>query len=446
MTLPESIPADSPGFRLDARWVIPIEPYGSELPWHSVVVRDGRIDAVSPTDTAARAYPDLPAVDLRDQILLPGLVNAHTHAAMSLLRGFADDMVLKEWLETRIWPAEAKVVDADFVADGTRLACLEMLLGGVTAFADMYFHVEEAIAAAVGAGMRINAGLVYITVPTRYARTEDEYLQRGLAARESWQRHPLVSFSLAPHATYSTTPESMDRIRSLSADYGLGFHTHLHETAAEVTAELADFSRTGVQRLGRAGALGPGFFGAHGIHVDDADIELLAETGSAVVHCPSSNMKLASGFAPVGRMLAAGVTVALGTDGAASNNRLDLWQEMRTAALLAKAVAADPAVVPAHAALRMATLSGARALGLAESVGSLVPGKQADIVAVDLSSAGSRPLYDPASHLVYALGRDQVRNVWVAGRRVVADGTCTTLDDASVLARADGWAEELRHL
>lgn len=424
--------------------MIPVEPAGAELEWHSVVVRGDTVVAVMPTDEAAQMHPDLPCLDLRDQLLMPGLVNAHTHAAMSLLRGFADDMPLKQWLEGRIWPAESRVVTHEFVADGTRLACLEMLLGGVTAFADMYFFADEAIRAAVAAGMRINSGLLYLNVPTAYARDEPEYLERGLATRTLWRDEPLVTFSLAPHATYSTSPESLERIRGLCADHGLGVHTHLHETVAEVEQERRTYGVSGVQRLSRAGALGPGFFGAHGTAMNTEDIDTLAAAGATVVHCPSSNMKLANGFAPVVPMLRAGIDVALGTDGAASNNRLDMWQEQRTAALIAKGTSGDAAALPAHAAVHMATLAGARALGMGDVTGSLRPGKQADIVAVDLGSVGAQPLFDPASHLVYVLGREHVRNVWVAGRQVVSEGTCTTLDAESVLAHADHWAERLR--
>jgi 5-methylthioadenosine/S-adenosylhomocysteine deaminase len=423
-----------------------VEPAGVVLRDHAVVVAADSILAVAPHAEAAAAYPDAEVVDLRGHIVIPGLVNAHTHAAMTLLRGFADDLALLEWLQDRIWPTEQKAVTDAFVADGTTAACWEMLTGGTTSFADMYLFPGSAIAAAASAGVRINAGLAYLTVPTAYAATEQEYLSRGLEVHQQWRDHPLVSFSLAPHATYSTTPQSMTRIRALCDEHRLGVHTHLQETQEQVDGECREFGMTGVQRLLAVDALGPGFFGAHGVHLDDRDIEVLAHTGSSVVHCPSSNLKLASGFAPVARLLAAGVNVALGTDGAASNNRLDMWQEMRTAAVLAKAVAGDPAAVPAHSALRMATMGGAAALGLADRVGSLVPGKQADIVSVAVDSPASQPVYDPASHLVYVLGREAVRNVWVAGRHLVRDGYCTTVDGAAVSASARAWADRVRSL
>ena len=432
------------GMRLEGGWVIPIEPTGAVLADHAVVVRDDRIAAVLPRTEAAEAYPDFPAIDLSDQILIPGLVNAHTHAAMTLFRGFADDLALSDWLQQRIWPAEARLVTPEFVADGTRLACLEMLRGGITMFADMYFYPDEAITAAVAAGIRMNVGLVYLTVPTNYAKDQDDYLRKGLQVWQQWHDHPQVRFALAPHATYSTTPESMQAIPALCSEYDLGVHTHLHETAQEVSDEQRDFGMTGVARLQQAGALGDRFFGAHGVHLNAEDIAVLAETGSSVVHCPSSNLKLGSGVAPIAELLAAGVNVGLGTDGAASNNRLDLWQEMRTAALLAKGITGDPTVVPAHQALRMATLAGAQALGRADDLGSLTPGKQADVVAVSAHSLAGAPIYDPASAVVYALGREHVSNVWVAGRQVVAEGVCTTINEHDALTSARQWLPKVR--
>jgi 5-methylthioadenosine/S-adenosylhomocysteine deaminase len=434
----------TPGMRLEGGWVIPIEPAGAVLADHAVVVQADRIAAVLPREQAAEHYPELSAVDLSDHILIPGLVNAHTHAAMTLFRGCADDLALADWLQQRIWPAEARLVTPEFVAGGTRLACLEMVRGGVTMFADMYFYPDEAIAAALSAGIRMNVGLVYLTVPTNYAKDQDDYLRKGLQVWRRWHDHPQVRFSLAPHATYSTTPESMQAIPGLCSEYDLGVHTHLHETAQEVTDEKRDFGMTGVARLQQAGALGDRFFGAHGVHLDAEDIQILADTGSSVVHCPSSNLKLGSGVAPIAELLAAGVNVGLGTDGAASNNRLDLWQEMRTAALLAKGITGDPTVLPAHQALRMATLAGAQALGRGDDLGSLTPGKQADVVAVSANSLAGAPIYDPASALVYALGREQVTHVWVAGRQVVAEGVCTTVNEHDALNSANEWLPKVR--
>ena len=436
---------DSPGagLRLDASWVIPVEPAGVILRDHSVVISDDRVLALLPHADAAAAYPQFTSIALPDRLLLPGLINAHTHAAMTLLRGYADDLVLQTWLQERIWPVEARWVDPKFVADGTTLACVEMLRGGVTTFADMYFFPESAIESVLAAGMRINVGLTYLNVATNYASTEEEYLTKGLQLHEKWAGHAHVGFSLAPHATYSTSPASLDRIAGLCQDHGLGVHTHLHETAVEVESERQEFGMSGVARLAEADALGPYFFGAHGVHLDESDIATLASAEASIVHCPSSNLKLGSGIAPIAALLDAGVNVALGTDGAASNNRLDLWQEMRTAALLAKGEARDPTSLPAHQALRMATLAGAYALGRSHDLGSLQPGKQADVISVDIGGVENAPMYDPASAAVYVLGREHVRDVWVAGRQVVDDGQCTTVDQVRAVAAVRDWADRL---
>jgi 5-methylthioadenosine/S-adenosylhomocysteine deaminase len=358
---------------------------------------------------------------LKNHILIPGLINAHTHAAMSLMRGLADDLPLMRWLEDHIWPAEAKHVSRQFVYDGTLLACAEMLRGGVTCFNDMYFFPEAAIEAALASGMRSAHGLIVIEFASAYASDAADYLRKGLALRDRFGDEPLVSFMLAPHAPYSVSDESFRRVGTLAAELDLPVHVHMHETTDEIARSLAEHGVRPFERLARLGLLGPQFIAAHGIHLLPEEIELLATHGCSVVHCPSSNLKLASGFAPVAALLRRNVNVALGTDGAASNNRLDMFQEMRTAALLAKAVAGDAQAVPAYAALRAATLSGAQALGIDDRTGSIEPGKAADLVAVDLSAPELAPCFHPLSQLVYAAGREHVSHVWVAGEPLVED-------------------------
>lgn len=401
---------------------MPVEPAGAVLERHSVAIRDGAIEALLPSDAARARFADYERVALPTHVLIPGLVNAHTHAAMSLMRGLADDLPLMRWLQEHIWPAEAKHVSPKFVREGTLLACAEMLRGGITCFSDMYFFPEASLEAALACGMRSAHGLIVIEFPSAYASNPDDYLRKGLALRDRYADEPLASFTLAPHAPYTVSDATFRRVAALSAELDLPVHIHVHETADEIERSLAEHHARPLERLARLGLLGPGLIAVHSVHLEPDEIQTLARHGASVVHCPSSNLKLASGFAPVHALVSAGVNVALGTDGAASNNRLDVFQEMRTAALLAKAVARDAEALPAHAALRAATLGGARALGLGERTGSLMPGKAADVVAVDLGRLELRPCFDPVSQLVYAAGREHVTDVWIAGKPQVRHG------------------------
>ena len=405
------------------RWVIPVEPDGAVLAAHAVAVRDGRIEAVVPAAEAASRFPDYEREDFPSHALIPGLVNAHTHAAMSLLRGFADDLPLMRWLEKHIWPAEAKHVSPDFVRDGTLLACAEMLRGGITCFNDMYFFPGAALEAAQLAGMRAALGLIVVEFPSAYASDPEDYLAKGLALRDRCGEQPLVSFCLAPHAPYTVSDATFRRLAVIAGEIEIPLHIHLHETEDEIARSLKEHGVRPLERLRRLGLVGPGLIAVHAVHLEDDEIALLARHGGKVVHCPSSNLKLASGFARVAAIARAGVVLSLGTDGAASNNRLDLMEEMRLAALLAKAVARDATALPAHAALRAATLGGAIALGLEARIGSIVPGKEADLAAVRLEGSDALPellpAYDPVSQLVYVAGRQQVTDVWVAGKRAL---------------------------
>jgi len=392
------------------------------LEQHAVAVRDGAIEQVLPAADAARKFAAYEFIELPDHVLIPGLVNAHTHAAMTLMRGLADDLPLMRWLEGHIWPAETRHLSPRFVLDGTALACAEMLRGGITCFNEMYFFPESALEAALEAGMRVALGLIVVDFPTAYASDPADYLRKGLALRDRSREQPLVSFCFAPHAPYTVSDATFRQIGTLAAELDLPVHLHVHETASEIERSLAEHGARPLERLRRLGLLGPSLIAVHCVHIEQAEIDLLARHGCSVVHCPSSNLKLASGFAPVDSMLKSNINVALGTDGAASNNRLDLLNEMRTAALLAKAVARDAQALPAHAALRAATLGGARALGLGARVGSIEPGKRADLVAVALRGPELAPCYDPVSQLVYAAGREHVTHVWVDGELRVRDG------------------------
>jgi 5-methylthioadenosine/S-adenosylhomocysteine deaminase len=428
--------------RIDARWVIPVEPPGT-LHDHALVVDDGRIVAIVPFADADRTFAARTQVALPEHILIPGLVNAHTHAAMTLLRGIADDVPLKQWLEREIWPREGRFVAPEFVYDGTLLGAAEMLRGGITCCNDMYFFPDAAARAYEDAGMRAMLGMPILDFPTPYAADADTYIARGLAARDAWKHAPRLSFALAPHAPYTVGDATWSTVVMYARQLDLPIQTHVAETRSEVVEAQAAYHESPVARLDRLGATGPSFIAIHAVHVDDRDIARLAEQGCHVVHCPGSNMKLASGVAPITRLLARGVNVALGTDGAASNNRLDLFEEMRLASLLAKVTTGDAATVPAATALKMATLQGALALGLDEEIGSLVAGKQADVTAVRIADIETLPMYDAASHLVNAASREHVTDVWVGGGRIVDSRRLTTIDVAALTGRARAWQQRL---
>src|SRR6267143_2891553 len=322
---------------IDAGWVIPVEPRHI-LPRHSVAIDNGTIHAVLPTGEAHARFSAKQHVRLENHALIPGLVNLHTHAAMTLMRGLADDLPLMTWLRDHVWPAETKHVSPEFVYDGTLLACAEMLRGGVTCFNEMYFFPEAAARAALEAGMRAALGIIAFEFPTSYAADADDYIAKGLAARDALREEPLLSFCMAPHAPYTVSDRTFAKVVTIAEELDLPIHTHLHETGAEIEESLVKYKARPLERLRALGMLSPRLIAAHAVHVTAEEIAMLAHHGASVAHCPSSNLKLASGFAPVAAMLKHGINVGIGTDGAASNNRLDLFQEMRTAALLAKAV------------------------------------------------------------------------------------------------------------
>jgi 5-methylthioadenosine/S-adenosylhomocysteine deaminase len=434
------IPAD---LQIDADWLLRVQPR-APLRAHSVMVTDGIIVDVLPTADVQARYAPKRHADMTGHIVLPGLVNAHCHAAMSLMRGIADDLVLHEWLQAHIWPREAAHVSAAFVFDGSLLAAAEMIRGGITACSDMYFFPDATARALRQSGMRVQLGLPILEFPSAYAPDADGYLQRGLAVRDSLRDDPLVSFALAPHAPYTVSDATFARIVTYAEELGLPIQTHLHETGSEVGDGVAAHGCRPLTRLNGLGALGPAFIAIHAVHCDEDDLALLAGHASHVVHCPSSNLKLGSGIAPVSAMLSRGINVALGTDGAASNNRLDLFGEMRIAALLAKGVTQDATTLPAHKAVEMATLGGARALGLEAAIGSLEIGKSADMIAVAVASPELSPIFDPYSHLVYSAGRADVSHAWVAGDCILDDRQLTHCDLPAILRLAQHWQEKLK--
>ncbi|MGH8283137.1 MAG: TRZ/ATZ family hydrolase [Gammaproteobacteria bacterium] len=426
-----------------ARWIIPVEPEGSILEQHAVIIRDGRILAVLPSLEARSKFRSADAVELPGHVLIPGFINAHTHAAMVLLRGLADDLPLMPWLQEHIWPAESRWMSAEFVRDGSELAMAGMLRSGTTCFNDMYYFPEVTAGVVRRSGMRACLGMIVVDFPSAWGDGPREYLAKGTALRDQYKDDPLLNFAFAPHAPYTVAEAWLKEIRTLADELDVPVQTHLHETAGEIEQSLKHYGKRPLARLAELGWLTPNFMAVHMTQLDDTEIGELARSGVHVIHCPESNLKLASGFCPVAKLLTAGVNVALGTDGAASNNDLDMLAEMRCAALLAKGVAGDATVLPAATALRMATLNGARALGLDRDIGSLLPGKWADMTAVDLSVPECQPLYNPLSQLVYCAGRQQVTDVWVAGRQLLRHGELTRLDLDVILQRAQHWQQRI---
>ena len=408
-----------------------------------MAVHRGRILELLDADLAAQRYAPRETLDLPAHAVLPGLVNAHTHAAMSLLRGLADDLPLMRWLQEHIWPAEAAHVSEAYCRDGVRLALAEMVRGGTTCFNDMYFFPDVTASEATEAGLRAVVGLIVLDFPTVWAADADSYIHRGLALHDELRSNPLVSTVFAPHAPYTVSDAPLRRIRQLATELEIGIHMHVHETAGEVAQAVERGGRRPLDRLDELGLLGPDLLAVHMTQLTDDEIARCAEAGVHVLHCPESNLKLGSGLCPVARLAAAGVNLAIGTDGAASNNDLDMFGELRTAALLAKGVSGDAAALPAAAALEAATLGGARALGLADEIGSLATGKSADFIAVDLSAPATQPVYDPIAQLVYAAGRDQVTHSYVAGRALMREARLLTLNPDDAVAAAGAWATRI---
>lgn len=400
---------------IEARWLCPVIPHHTLLENQALVIAAGKIIDICAINQTQQ-YQAAETVALNTHILIPGLINLHTHAAMSLMRGLADDLPLMPWLQQHIWPAEEKFVSPSFVFDGTLLASAEMLAGGVTTFNDMYFYPASAAEACLTMGIRANLGLVVLEFPTNYANDAESYIQQGLDARDHLRDEALISFSLAPHAPYTVANATFERIITLAEQVDIGIHTHLHETQQEIAdSEKADSLRP-LSRLANLGLLSPMLTLAHCVHLDSAEIKLLAAHGCSIAHCPSSNLKLASGIAPIATYVQHGINIGLGTDGAASNNRLDMFAEMRLAALLAKGQSGDASAISAHQALAMATINGAKALNLDDKIGSIEVGKLADLCAVELSDIAIQPCFDAVSHLVYAAGREHVSHVWVQGQ------------------------------
>lgn len=429
---------------LHCRYLVPVQPENTVLEHHSIAIEQGRIVGLAPSAEAHQLWQARTEVTLDQHIVLPGLINAHGHAAMSLFRSYANDLALMDWLNNHIWPAEAKWVSDRFVYDGTLLAIGEMLKSGTTCFSDMYFFPEAAARAAQDAGVRCQLSFPVFEFPSNWGSGPDDYLSKGLAVYDHYRHSEHVHVAFGPHAPYTVADASLSRILMLAEELDANIQIHLHETAFEVESSIQEHGCRPIARLHRLGLLSPRTQCVHMTTLNDEDIDTIRKTGSHVIHCPESNLKLASGFCPVHRLQQAGINVALGTDGAASNDDLDLFAELRSAALLAKAVAGDPTALDAHAAIRMATLNGAKALGLDEHIGSLQVGKLADIVAVRTDTLCAQPMHDPASSLVYTSSGSRVSDVWVGGKRLVNNRQLTTLDEPALLGQAIEWGRQIR--
>lgn len=428
---------------INARWIIPVVPENRFYENCTLAINKGVIIAIVPTAEAKKRFIATQNIDCNDHALMPGLINAHGHAAMSLLRGFADDYPLETWLTQHIWPTEKRWVNSEMVRDGAELAIAEMLLSGTTCFSDMYFFPEETAKAAAEAGIRCQLSFPIFDFPSAWGDGPDDYINKGMQLHDNYRNSSLINVAFGPHAPYTVSMQVLERVATLANETGLGIHIHLHETAKEIEDSLAAHGQRPLALLNDIGIIGPMTQCVHMTHINDSDIEILARSHSHIIHCPESNLKLASGFCPIGQLGQANINIALGTDGAASNNSLNLFSEMRTAALVGKAVANNPAQIPAAQALAMATINGARALGRDAEIGSLEIGKLADVIAIDLSDLAQQPIYNPISQLVYTHVGHRVSHVWIGGRAIVAQRQLLTLSRDAIFHKATQWHKKI---
>ena len=424
-------------------WLLTLESDSLIMGFSVVIEQDCIIDIIE-HDSAVSKYPNAQLIELPKQVLMPGLINCHGHTAMNLFKGMADDLPLMTWLEKHIWPAEGKWVTPEFVEDGTKIGIAEMLKGGTTCFSDMYFYPEVSAATAAEIGMRAICYGPILDFPTPYGSGPDDYVEKIITAHDHFKHHPLVDIGFGPHAPYTVSDEPLIKIRTLANQLNIPIQIHLHETEFEVSDAMDKTGLRPTERLSKLEFLGPDLQTVHMTQIDKHDIELLKKSNTHVVHCPESNLKLASGFCPVHELQMAGINVALGTDGSASNNDLDMIGEMRTAALIAKAVAKDASALPALEAIKMATINGAKALGKEDIIGSIKVGKQADLISIDLSDLASAPVYNPISHIVYTATRNQVDHVWVAGKLHVKDKQLCNLNEQQLIKLAQHWADKIQ--
>ena len=426
-------------------WIVTVNATFEVLIDCALVIKANKIHSIVP----ANELDDLDFLDqaklykLPGQALMPGLVNSHTHSSMSLFRGMADDLLLMDWLNTHIWPAEGKWINPQFITDGFELSAAEMIRSGTTCINDMYFYPDLVARSAQKMGMRTVVGLIVLDFPTVWAQNADDYLSKALAVHDEISELSLVSSALAPHAPYSVSDAPLEKIAMYSSELELPVHMHIHETADEVMDAERNTGKRPFERLDQLNLVNPNLIAVHMTQLNDSEIDRLAETGAHVVHCPESNLKLASGMCPVAVLQDKAINVCLGTDGAASNNDLDMFGEMRTAALLAKGISGSAAACNAQQAIQMATINGAKALGLGNDIGSIELGKFADLIAVNLSDLNTQPLYDVAAQLVYATNSRQVSHVWIDGVCQLEDSQFCQIDEAAIIHKAKIWSNKI---
>lgn len=429
---------------IHARWIVPVDTHNHVLEYHSVVIKDGRIVALIPQDQTKQQYTAAAEQHFDQHCLMPGLINNHTHSAMSLLRGLADDLPLMTWLNDHIWPAERRWVSDAFVEAGSELAIAEMIRGGTTCFNDMYFFPDATARIVDQSGIRASLGMIIIDFPSAWAANVEEYIHKGQQLHDHYRHHSRITTAYAPHAPYTVSDNTLEAVIMNAEELDVPIHMHLHETAGEISQSVEQYGIRPLERVKQLGLLSPRLIAVHMTQLNDQELDWCADSGIHIAHCPESNLKLASGFCPVSKLEQRGINITIGTDGAASNNALDLFSEMRQAALLAKAVAQDASTIPAQTALEMATINAAKSLGIEKITGSLETGKAADLIAVDFSDIESQPCYDVISQLVYATGRDKVTDVWVDGKQLLKDRQLTTLNQANIIQNTINWADKIR--
>ncbi len=429
-------------FIVSAPYVLPVAPHNQVLENHAVAVRNGQIAEVGPRGAIDAAFNPARRLDLAHHILMPGLVNAHGHAAMTLLRGAGEDQSLQAWLQETIWPLEGRLMNPDFVNLGTELAMAEMLSSGTTTCSDMYFFPEVVARQAVQAGMRVQVAVPVIEMPNAWSQSVSEGLHKALALHDHYRHQELVKIAFGPHSAYTLAEEDLQKVAMYANELDAGIQIHLHENAAEVSEAVQQQGCSWVMHLNEIGLLGPQLQAVHMTTLTAEEIDVVAASGARVVHCPSSNLKLASGYCPVNQLRQAGLCVGLGTDGAASNNRLDMFKEMHLAALLEKHATADPTCAAAPDMLRMATLDSARALGMDHLIGSLEAGKAADMISVDIHHAGMLPLYDPFAALVHGNCGEAVDHVFVNGETLLSNGQLTRIDSPALTEAVTIWQQQ----
>ncbi|HTM63972.1 MAG TPA: TRZ/ATZ family hydrolase [Gammaproteobacteria bacterium] len=428
---------------IHAKWIITCEDNNQILEDHAIAVKNGKIHSIVPGKDAEKKFDCTSTSTYSSHAIIPGLINSHTHLAMNVFRGLADDLELMDWLNNYIWPAEGKWVNQEMVSDASLMAMGEMIRCGTICFNDMYFFLDATAQAAERAGVRAHIGMTVIDVPTAWAKTTDEYFAKAIEFYQKYKNNPRVTPTLAPHSTYTVSIENLARVNELANEYDLKINIHLQESPSEIAMSMERHNERPLKRLNDIGMVSPRLIAVHMTQINDEDMAILKAKKPSLVHCPESNMKLNSGLSPVQKLLDAGINVALATDGAASNNDLDMIGEMRSAALLGKIIASDPKAISAETALKMATIHGARTLGIDDRTGSITPGKDADFIAIHLDEIETQPLYHPISQIVYASTRHQVTDVWAAGKHLLKNRELQTLDEKELIDKAKAWKRKI---